>query len=208
MAKKLNVNPTRMELLRLKKRVKTAKRGYKLLKEKRDGLMKQFMAIIREAKEMREQVEGKVPEAFKSFLFASADMRPEALEQSLAMPAQKVSLDSEVKNVMSVDVPQFTFKQEGDFLCYSLSSTSSQLDDSLRTFSDSLQDMIKLAEIEHSAALLAEEIEKTRRRVNALEYVMIPDLETTVRFITLKLGEQERAGIAMVMRVKEMIKDE
>ncbi|NQV12878.1 MAG: V-type ATP synthase subunit D [Parcubacteria group bacterium] len=207
MAKKLNVNPTRMELLRLKKRVKTAKRGYKLLKEKRDGLMKQFMAIIREAKEMREQVEGKMPEALKSFLFASADMRPEALEESLAMPSQKVSLESEVKNVMSVNVPQFTFKQEGKFLCYSLSSTSSQLDDSLRTFSDSLQDMIKLAEIEHSAALLAEEIEKTRRRVNALEYVMIPDLETTVRFITLKLGEQERAGIAMVMRVKEMIKD-
>ena len=207
MAKKLNVNPTRMELLRLKKRVKTAKRGYKLLKEKRDGLMKQFMAIIREAKEMREQVEGKMPEALKSFLFASADMRPEALEESLAMPSQKVSLESEIKNVMSVNVPQFTFKQEGEFLCYSLSSTSSQLDDSLRTFADSLQDMIKLAEIEHSAALLAEEIEKTRRRVNALEYVMIPDLETTVRFITLKLGEQERAGIAMVMRVKEMIKD-
>jgi len=208
MAKKLNVNPTRMELLRLKKRVKTAKRGYKLLKEKRDGLMKQFMAIIREAKEMRENVDGKLPKALKSFLFTSADMRPEVLEESLAMPNQKVSLSSEIKNVMSVDVPKFTFEQTGNFLCYGLASTSSQLDDSMQTFSDSLQDMIKLAEIEHSAALLAEEIEKTRRRVNALEYVMIPDLETTVKFITLKLGEQERAAIAMVMRVKEMIKEE
>jgi len=208
MAKKLNVNPTRMELLRLKKRVKTAKRGYKLLKEKRDGLMKQFMAIIREAKEMREKVEENLPAALKSFLFASADMRPEVLEEALAMPSQKITLSSKIKNVMSVDVPQFTFEKKGKFLCYGLASTSAQLDDSLQTFSDSLQDMIKLAEIEHSAALLAEEIEKTRRRVNALEYVMIPNLETTVRFITLKLGEQERAGIVMVMRVKEMIKDQ
>jgi len=202
---KLNVNPTRMELLKLKKRVKTAKRGYKLLKEKRDGLMKQFMAIIKQARDYRERVEKNLPKAFKSFMFAAAEMQPETIEESLAMPAQKILLESRIKNVMSVNVPQFTFKKTGNFLCYGLATTSSQLDDSLYTFSEVLEDMVKLAEIEHSANLLAEEIEKTRRRVNALEYVLIPNLIETVKFITLKLDEQERAGITVLMRVKEII---
>lgn len=202
---KLNVNPTRMELLKLKKRVKTATRGHKLLKEKRDGLMKQFMAIIRKARDLREKIDSELPQSLKSFMFAAADMRPEVTEEALAMPSQKISLESKIKNVMSVNVPQFEFKKSGDSLSYSLSTTSSQIDDSLKTFSDILEDMIKLAEIEHSASLLAEEIEKTRRRVNALEYVLIPNLEETVKFITLKLDEQERAGIVSLMRVKEMV---
>lgn len=202
---KLNVNPTRMELLRLKKRVKTAKRGYKLLKEKRDGLMKQFMSIIKDARSLREKIEEKLPQSLKDFLFTSADMRPEALEEALAYPSQEISLESSIKNIMSVNVPEFKFEQKGDFLCYSLGSTSSQLDDSLKTFSFLLSNMIKLAEIEHSASLLAAEIEKTRRRVNALEYVLIPNLEETVKFITLKLDEQERAGITSLMRIKEIV---
>jgi V/A-type H+-transporting ATPase subunit D len=203
---KLNVNPTRMELLKLRKRVKTARRGYKLLKEKRDGLMKQFMAIIKEARSLREKTEENLPSAFKSFLFAAADMRPEVLEEALAFPSQKVSLETGIKNVMSVNVPEFKFVQKGDFLCYGLTSTSSQLDDSLETFSQILADMIKLAEIEHTASLLAAEIEKTRRRVNALEYVLIPNLEETVKFITLKLDEQERASITSLMRIKELVR--
>ena len=203
---KLNVNPTRMELLKLKRRVKTAKRGYKLLKEKRDGLMKQFMAIIRKARDYREKIDQELPDSLKSFLFAAADMRPEVTEEALAMPSQKIELESKIKNVMSVNVPEFEFKKTSDPLSYSLSTTSSQIDDSLKTFSDILEDMVKLAEIEHSASLLAEEIEKTRRRVNALEYVLIPNLEETVKFITLKLDEQERAGITSLMRVKEMVK--
>lgn len=202
---KLNVNPTRMELLRLKRRVKTAKRGYKLLKEKRDGLMKQFMSIINQARDLREKIENELPAALKSFMFAAADMQPEMMEESLAMPSQKISLSSEIKNVMSVNVPNFSFNKKGKSLCYSLATTSSQLDDSLSTFSDILEEMVKLAEIEHSASLMAEEIEKTRRRVNALEYVMIPNLEETVKFITLKLDEQERAGITSLMRVKEIV---
>lgn len=202
---KLNVNPTRMELLKLKKRVKTATRGHKLLKEKRDGLMKQFMAIIRKARDIREKIDSELPQSLKSFMFAAADMRPEVTEEALAMPSQKISLESKIKNVMSVNVPQFKFKKSGDSLSYSLSTTSSQIDDSLKTFSDILEDMIRLAEIEHSASLLAEEIEKTRRRVNALEYVLIPNLKETVKFITLKLDEQERAGIVSLMRVKEMV---
>lgn len=201
----LNINPTRQELIKLKRKQKTAKRGHKLLKEKRDGLMKQFMAIIREAKDLRSSIEEKLATGFESFVFAAADMRPEVMEEALSVPAKKTSLQSTTKNVMSVDVPEFKYKEEGDFLCYSLKSTSSDLDAALQNFSDVLPDMIKLAQIEHSAKLLAEEIEKTRRRVNALEYVLIPNNEETIKYITAKLNEQERGTLITLMKVKDMM---
>jgi len=182
-----------------------ASRGHKLLKEKRDGLMKQFMETIREAKALRKTMEDTLGEAFKSFVFASADMRPEAMQEALAMPAKKITLESETKNVMSVNIPIFTYKEEGGFLSYSLGTTAADLDDSLRTFSDALQDMIKLAQIEHSAKLLAEEIEKTRRRVNALEYVFIPQIEETIKYIQSKLNEQERGTVVTLMKVKDIL---
>ncbi|MFH1537200.1 MAG: V-type ATP synthase subunit D, partial [Patescibacteria group bacterium] len=163
----LNINPTRQELIKLKRKQQTAIRGHKLLKEKRDGLMKQFMEIIRTAKEMRKNMEDKLAQGFESFVFAAADMRPEVMEEALSLPAKKTSLQSTTKNVMSVNVPQFEFKEEGDFLCYSLKSTPSDLDEALKKFNEVLPEMVKLAQIEHSAKLLAEEIEKTRRRVNA-----------------------------------------
>lgn len=202
---RLNVNPTRQEFLRLKKQSKMAVRGHKLLKEKRDGLMKQFMGIIREAKTLRKSVESQLGEAFQSFVFASADMDYKAMEEALSMPAKKISLQSETKNVMSVNIPQFTYKEEGDFLAYSLGTTASDLDSSLETFNIALKDMIKLAEIEHSAKLLAEEIEKTRRRVNALEYVFIPQQQETIKYILAKLNEQERGTIVTLMKVKDII---
>lgn len=207
MAELLNVNPTRQELLKLKRRKKMAVRGHKLLKEKRDGLMKQFMAIIREAKDLRGTMEETLGEAFKSFVFASADMRADAMQEALSLPAKKVTLQSETKNVMSVNIPQFEYKEEGGFLSYSLGTTASDLDDSLNTFSKALQDMIKLAEIEHSAKLLAEEIEKTRRRVNALEYVFIPQMVATIKYIEAKLNEQERGTIVTMMKVKDLIEE-
>jgi len=182
-----------------------ASRGHKLLKEKRDGLMKQFMETIREAKALRKTMEDTLGEAFKSFVFASADMRPEAMQEALAMPAKKITLESETKNVMSVNIPIFTYKEKGGFLSYSLGTTAADLDDSLRTFSDALQDMIKLAQIEHSAKLLAEEIEKTRRRVNALEYVFIPQIEETIKYIQSKLNEQERGTVVTLMKVKDIL---
>jgi len=202
---RLNVNPTRQEFLKLKKKLKMASRGHKLLKEKRDGLMKQFMETIREAKALRKTREDTLGEAFKSFVFASADMRPEAMQEALAMPAKKITLESETKNVMSVNIPIFTYKEKGGFLSYSLGTTAADLDDSLRTFSDALQDMIKLAQIEHSAKLLAEEIEKTRRRVNALEYVFIPQIEETIKYIQSKLNEQERGTVVTLMKVKDIL---
>ena len=201
----LNINPTRQELIKLKRKQKTAIRGHKLLKEKRDGLMKQFMSIIREAKELRKKIEEKLAHGFESFVFAAADMRPEVMEEALSMPAKKTTLKSETKNVMSVYVPQFEYKEEGDFLCYSLKSTPSDLDASLQNFNEILPDMIKLAQIEHSAKLLAEEIEKTRRRVNALEYVLIPNNEETIKYITAKLNEQERGTIITLMKIKDQM---
>lgn len=201
----ITINPTRMELIRLKKRVKIAEQGHKLLKEKRDGLMKEFMAIIKQAKELRETIEKELSQAFKSFIFASANMRPEVVEESLAMPSKKISLEGTTKNVMSVNIPQFELKEEGDYICYSLTSTSSEIDVALEIFSQSLANMVNLAQIEHSARLLSYEIEKTRRRVNALEYVFIPEMQGTIKNITNKLDEQERSAFSALMRVKEVI---
>lgn len=201
----MNINPTRMELLELKKKIGTAMRGHKLLKEKRDGLMKQFLSTIKEARTLREIIEEKLGMAFKSFIFASADMRPEVMQEALLYTSKKASLSVSTKNIMSVHVPEFDYKSEGDFLSYSLATTSGELDGSLKIFSEVLEDMIKLAQIEHSAKLMAQEIEKTRRRVNALEYVFIPSMGETIKYITAKLNEQERGTTAALMRVKSMI---
>lgn len=203
---RLAINPTRMELIKLKKRTAVAKRGHKLLKEKRDGLMKKFMEIIKEAKTLRETIDQKLAKAFKTFLFATADMRPEVCEESLCYPSQKISLEVATENVMSVRIPRFKSKLEGDWLCYGLVSTPAQLDLSMRLFSEALEDMVKLAQIEHSASLLSQEAERTRRRVNALEYVLIPNLEETSKYITMKLEEQERSALSQLMRVKEVIR--
>ena len=199
----LKVNPTRMELIKLKRKLVTAQRGHKLLKEKRDGLMKEFMGIIREVKVLREEIEKELGNAFKTFLFASADMSREEMEEALALPAKKTSLQASTKNVMSVNVPEFKYQEEGSFLSYSLATTSSLLDSSLKNFSESLKSLIGLAQKEHSAKLMAAEIEKTRRRVNALEYVFIPNMKETIKYITAKLNEQERAAIITVMKIKD-----
>ncbi len=205
MANALRVNPTRQELLKLKKKLKTSERGFKLLKDKRDGLMKQFMEIIREAKDLREKVERELGAGFRSYLFASAKTRPELLKAAFLLPSKKSYLSAKVKNVMSVEVPMFEYKEEGDFLSYGFALTSSELDVAMKNFSDTLKDMVRLAEVEHSAKLLAQEIEKTRRRVNALEYVFIPRMKETIKYIQDKLAEQERGTIITLMRVKDII---
>ena len=205
MANKLNVNPTRQELLKLKVKLKTAKRGHKLLKEKRDGLMKSFMEIIREAKGLRLEIDEQLGRGFFSYIFFSAKIRHSVINATLAAPSKKVSLEARTKNVMGVEVPVFEYKEEGHFLSYDLASTSTSLDRALETFSKALPKMVKLAEIEHSAKLLAEEIEKTRRRVNALEYVFIPNMQETLKYIQDKLNEQERGTLITLMKVKQLI---
>lgn len=204
---KLNIKPTRMELLNLKKRLKSAVRGHKLLKDKQDGLMKTFMGIIREAKALRREVEEALSQAFKNFRQASSMMHPEMLETALLYPSAKVDLSVKTKNVMSVHIPFFELEQSGDILNYGYLQTSGELDMALSTFQEVFPKLIKLAEIEKQAESLAAELESTRRRVNALEHSMIPSIKETVKFISMKLAENERATIVSVMRIKEMIEE-
>ena len=203
------INPTRMELTRLKGRLKTAQRGHKLLKDKRDELMKQFMDVIRENRSLRRRVEEGLMRAHGSFTVAAALMSPEMLEQSLLYPKQSVELDMTFQNIMSVDVPKYEFRTSsqdpGEIYPYGFAQSSGELDDAVDAMSQVFQDMLKLAEIEKTSQLLAEEIEKTRRRVNALEYVKIPEMQENIKYITMKLDENERANTIRLMKVKDML---
>ena len=203
------INPTRMELTRLKGRLKTAQRGHKLLKDKRDELMKQFMDVVRENREVRRRVEEGLMRAHGSFTVAAALMSPEMLEQSLLYPKQSVELEMTFQNIMSVEVPQYQFKTKssdpGEIYPYGFAATSGELDDAVAALAQVFQDMLHLAEIEKTSQLLAEEIEKTRRRVNALEYVKIPEMQANIKYITMKLDENERANTIRLMKVKDLI---
>ena len=203
------INPTRMELTRLKGRLKTAVRGHKLLKDKRDELMKQFLVIVRKNRELRAKVEKGLERANAAFTVASALMSPEMLEQSLMYPKQSVELDMKFKNIMSVNVPVYEFHTRNEdpteIYPYGFAQTSGELDSALEALSQVFQDMLELAEVEKTMQLLAEDIEKTRRRVNALEYVMIPDFQQKIRYISMKLDENERGNITRLMKVKEMV---
>ncbi len=206
---RLNVNPTRMELRRLKTRLKTATRGHKLLKDKSDEMIRQFMIYIRENKRLREEVEGELSQALKEFMLARAVTSDSVIEEAIAMPGVKVELNTSEKNVMSVGVPEFGIveKEHGDLYPYSFASVTSELDSSIATLSTLLGKLLKLAEVEKTCNMLADEIEKNRRRVNALEYVMIPQLEETIKYITMKLDENERSSTIRLMKVKSMIEN-
>ncbi len=203
------VTPTRMVLNQLKGRLRTARRGHKLLKDKRDELMRQFMDVVRENKVLRETVEEGLTDAFASLQVASSIMSPEMLEQALLYPRQSVELDMKVKNVMSVKVPQYSFRTQNsdpsEIYPYGFAQTSGELDDALDRMAKVFEDMLKLAEVEKSMQLMAQEIEKTRRRVNALEYVMIPELTENIKYITMKLAENENSTKVRLMKVKEMV---
>ncbi|MCF7847185.1 MAG: V-type ATP synthase subunit D [Candidatus Gracilibacteria bacterium] len=200
-----NVTATRMTLLGLKKQSVTAKRGHKLLKDKQDGLMQEFMQIIRKCKEVREMVETAIQAANQSFMQAQAILPKSVLENALSVPSQKLSLEVSTKNVMSVRIPVFELKTEGQGLGYGFFQTRAELDLAIREFGKVFELLIQLAEIEKSAENLAVEIEKTRRRVNALEHRLIPDLEDTLRYIQMKLSETERSAVVQVMAIKAMI---
>ena len=206
---RINVNPTRMELTRLKGKLRTAQRGHKLLKDKRDELMKQFLDTVREVKALRAKVEEELMTVHNSFTVASALMSSEALEQALMYPKQSVELSMGFKNIMSVNVPVYEFHtktaSDSDIYPYGFADTSGELDTAVAALGKVFQDMLKLAQIEKSAQLMAEEIEKTRRRVNALEYVVIPDTQETIRYITMKLDENDRATTTRLMKVKDML---
>ncbi len=206
---RLNVNPTRMELSRLKKRLKTASRGHKLLKDKQDELMKRFIDLVRKNNELRLSVEDKLTSALKEFTMAKAVMSTEMFEEALIMPTEKIELDITKKNIMSVNVPVMKFvraaKEGASIYPYGFAQTSGELDGAIKKLNDILPNLLELAEVEKACQLMADEIEKTRRRVNALEYVMIPQLEETIKYITMKLEENERGNLIRLMKVKTMI---
>lgn len=205
----ITVSPTRMELTRLKGKLRTAQRGHKLLKDKRDELMKQFLDTVREVRSLRAEVEEELMTVHKSFTVASALMSSEAMEQALLYPKQSVELTRTTQNIMSVNVPVYDFqtktKSESDIYPYGFAATSGELDDAVEALGRVFQKMLKLAQIEKSAQLMAEEIEKTRRRVNALEYVVIPNTQDAIRYITMKLDENDRATTTRLMKVKDML---
>ena len=206
---RLNVNPTRMMLTTLKKKLATATRGHKLMKDKRDELMKGFLELARENKELRGRVEAALAEVYESFSVASAVMSHEVLEEALMFPKQGVELSVGGKNVMSVDVPVFDFKttadDQTDIFPYGYAGTSGELDSAIRSMAEVFPIMLELAAKEKEAAMLAAELERTRRRVNALEYVKIPQLQMTIRYIVMKLDENERGNQTRLMKVKDMI---
>lgn len=203
------VNPTRMELTRLKKKLVTAVRGHKLLKDKRDELMRQFLDKVRENKALREEVETALVSANQNFMLARAGMPDEMLNTALLAPKQELTISAGTQNVMSVEIPDFDFKtrtpDQNDMYSYGFAFTTGDLDDAILSLSEVFPKMLKLAEVEKSCQLMAAEIEKTRRRVNALEYVMIPDLERNIKYISMKLEENERANTTRLMKVKDMV---
>ena len=203
------ITPTRMVLNQLKGRLKTARRGHKLLKDKRDELMRQFMDVVRLNKQLRIRVEEGLTQAFASQQVASSIMSPEMLEQALLYPRQSVELGMSYKNIMSVNVPQYSFHTKNndpsEIYPYGFAQTSGELDDALDKLARVFEDMLELAQVEKTMQLLAEEIEKTRRRVNALEYVMIPELEGNIKYISMKLEENENATKVRLLKVKEMV---
>jgi len=202
------VNATRMELLKLRKRVKLAKRGHKLLKDKRDELMKQFLSLIHKNRELREEIEREIVTVYQNFMAARALMSPEMLEEALMLPKTTLKVDISTSLIMSVQVPKIEVEQQGDgFISYGLYEIPSALDQSLEALSALMPKLIRLAEMEKSLELLALEIEKTRRRVNALEYVLIPELETTARFIEMKLDEMERSSLTTLMSIMGKLRE-
>ena len=205
----IRVNPTRMELKKLQTRLLTSRRGHKLLKDKRDELMKKFLEVVRENKELRERVEASLAKVYGSFSIAAATASPQMLKEALILPKKEGKLDVGYKNVMSVTVPKFELRVQtagsSDSYNYGLAFTSGELDSSLRELSGIMEDLLRMAELEKTAQLLAEEIERTRRRVNALEDILMPQYLSTIKTIKMKLDENERATQTRLMKVKDMM---
>lgn len=202
---RLTVNPTRMELRRLKTRLKTAVRGHKLLKDKSDEMIRQFMSFVKQNKALREEIEGDLREALKYFMLAGSIMGEENIEQTFALPSRKLSVNAGTKNVMGIDVPMLEISSVEGELPYALSSVPADMDTAVIKLTALAEKLLLLAEVEKTCNMLAQEIEKNRRRVNALEYVMIPQLNETIKYIMMKLDENERATIIRLMKVKSLL---
>ena len=195
-----------MELLKLKKRLSLANRGHKLLKRKQDELMRQFLERVEQVGDLRTQIEERLAAAHKGFLMARSVMDRESMEEAIMFPNQRLTLNVSTLPVMNLRLPQFDVHSQGNVYSYGLANTSAELDSALGAYSELLPEMLKLSEIERSVELLANEIETTRRRVNALEYILIPNLQETIKYITMRLDEIERSNLSRLMKIKEIIR--
>lgn len=206
---RINVNPTRMELNKLKARLKTATRGHKLLKDKTDEMIRRFSVIIRENKRLREDVENEIKTALSQFSVARSLMSEPEVKLAFSMPSVSVDLSCETENIMSVTVPKLSLSENrtGEKFPYAFTEITSEADKSVELMGKTLVKLVKLAEVEKTAAMLADEIEKSKRRVNALEYIMIPDIEETIKYISMKLEENDRSSRTRLMKVKTMISE-
>lgn len=202
----MNVNPTRMELTRLKRELATAKRGHKLLKDKQDEMVRQFMNLIKQNRELRIKIENELSVISSTFNSARLKMSYAGLMEALMVPSQNILVETSSRTIMNMSVPSLKVKTDDSIdITYGFAFTPCELDDSVIKLSNLVSSMVKLAEIEKSCDMLAGEIEKTRRRVNAIEYVLVPNLEDTIHFITMKLEDNERSNIIRLMKSKEII---
>jgi len=202
----LEVNATRMELLKLKKRLVLARKGYDFLKKKQDELMRRFFELLEQVGELRTDIENRIQKAHRSFLMALSVMDREKLEEAMMFPSQKLNMEVSTASVMNLRLPRFDVSSEGSVYSYGFAETSADLDSALGAYSELLPEMLRLSQIERSVELLANEIEVTRRRVNALEYILIPNLQDTIKYITMRLDEMERSNLSRLMRVKEIVR--
>ena len=202
----LEVNATRMELLKLKKRLVLARKGHDLLKKKQDELMRQFLELLEKIGELRTDIENRIQKAHRSFLMALSVMDREKLEEAMMFPSQKLTMEVSTASVMNLRLPKFDVSSEGSVYSYGFAETSADLDSALGAYSKLLPEMLRLSQIERSVELLATEIEVTRRRVNALEYILIPNLQDTIKYIKMRLDEMERSNLSRLMRVKEIVR--
>lgn len=206
---RINVNPTRMELSRLKARLKTATRGHKLLKDKTDELIRRFTAVIKQNKALRDEVERDLGRVLAQFAAARSLMARENIELAFSMPAVSLKVDCDTSSVMNVSVPKLSLREGGSGgYPYAFGAVTSEADYSVKMLGDTMHKLIRLAEIEKTAQMLADEIEKGKRRVNALEYIMIPSLEETIKYISMKLEENDRSSRTRLMKVKSMLEGE
>lgn len=202
---KLEVSATRMELLRLKKRLVIARRGHKLLKDKQDELMRKFLDLTEKYKVMRKEIDAKLLEFFNEYYYSTLGYSDETLKSLFLLPGLKLQLESRIAPVMNLRLPEFSVKIEGAIKCFGVKDIDPHIDFSLEKLKNIIPELIKLAQVENSVKELAEELEKTRRRVNALEYILIPDLEETIKYISMKIGEVERSNLTRLMKVKEIV---
>ena len=206
---RINVNPTRMELKKLKARLKTAQRGHKLLKDKTDEMVRRFSVLVRDTKRLRDEVEEEVVRVLKQFSLARGTMSDQEIALAFSMPCVSLSVDCVTVNVLNLEIPKLHLEEQRgeERYPYSFAEVTSEADLAVASAGQVVSRLLRLAEMEKATMMLADEIEKSKRRVNALEYVMIPDIEETIRYISQKLDENERAGLTRLMKVKSMLEE-